>query len=95
MKDIEMENEYLCALPFLNSEYFIYICFIGKSTSNTAICVIRKEYGVIDENQDIILIIMIINVIIIIIVLIIIIIIEHYLAHISDTATELVSLCNN
>ena len=53
MNDIEMENEELCELPFLNSEYFIYICLISKSPSNTAICEIRHEYGVIDEHQDI------------------------------------------
>ena len=39
---------------FLNSVYFIYICLIRKSPSNTAICEIRLEYGFIDENQDII-----------------------------------------
>ena len=54
MNDIDMENEQLCALPFLNSDYFIYICLISKSPNYTAICEIRQEYGVIDENQDII-----------------------------------------
>ena len=39
---------------FLNSEYFIYICLISNSPSNTTICEKWQEYGVIDENQDII-----------------------------------------
>ena len=39
---------------FLNNKYFVYICLISKSPSNSAICEIRHEYGVIDENQDII-----------------------------------------
>ena len=41
-------------IAFFNSEYLVYICLISKSPSNTAICEIRHEYGVIDENQDII-----------------------------------------
>ena len=41
-------------IAFFNSEYFIYVCLISKSPSNTAICVIRQDYGAIDENQDII-----------------------------------------
>ena len=38
---------------FLNSEYFIYICLISKFPNYTAICEIRQEYCVIDENHDI------------------------------------------
>ena len=49
---LRMSNYAHCL--FLNSEYFIYICLISKSPSNTAICEIRQEHGVIDENQDII-----------------------------------------
>ena len=41
-------------IAFFNSEYFIYICLISKSPNHTAICEIQQEYGVIDENQDII-----------------------------------------
>ena len=45
MNDIEMENEQLCALPFLNREYFASVCMISKSPYYVAICEIRQEHG--------------------------------------------------
>ena len=46
-----MSNYAHCLL--LNSEYSVYICLISKPPSNAAICEIRYEYGVMDENEDI------------------------------------------